>query len=119
MKTSAALLEEEHKKQMSEALENLRTIHDAHKKDMAQAQDIANQQSKICCEQLVKEHHTFLFCELAHKLCTIVQQELKVLEKTIQEKNIEIKRLQKQNAELEREKHTEVVKLRLEVYKCT
>ena len=44
-----------------------------------------------------------------------VQNDIEVLERTIQEKNGEIRRLQKQTADLERAKHTEVVKLRLEV----
>ncbi len=37
------------------------------------------------------------------------------LEKTVQDKNVEIRQLQKHSVELERAKHTEVVKLRLEV----
>ena len=50
-------------------------------------------------------------------LCT-VQKEIEALERTVQEKNGEIRQLQKENAELERAKHTEVVKLRLEVGWC-
>ena len=44
-----------------------------------------------------------------------MQKDIELLEKTVQDKNGEIRQLQKENAELERAKHTEVVKLRLEV----
>jgi len=45
-----------------------------------------------------------------------VRRELEVLQRTIQERNGEARQLQKQLADLERDRHTEVVKLRLEVY---
>ena len=45
-----------------------------------------------------------------------MQRQIELLERNLQEKNVEVKQLQKQNADLERAKHTEVVKLRLEVY---
>lgn len=45
----------------------------------------------------------------------LVHRDTEVMEKTVQDKNLEIRQLQKENAELERAKHTEVVKLRLEV----
>ena len=46
----------------------------------------------------------------------VVRRELEVLQRTIQERNGEVRQLQKQLTDLERDKHTEVVKLRLEVY---
>lgn len=45
-----------------------------------------------------------------------MRRELEVLQRTIQERNGEVRQLQKQLTDLERDKHTEVVKLRLEVY---
>ena len=49
-------------------------------------------------------------------LFLVVRRELEVLQRTIQERNGEVRQLQKQLTDLERDKHTEVVKLRLEVY---
>ena len=43
------------------------------------------------------------------------RREVESLQHTIQEKNGEIRQLQKQLSEVERDKHTELVKLRLEV----
>ena len=45
-----------------------------------------------------------------------MQHQIELLERSVREKSVEIKQLQKQNAELERARHTEVVKLRLEVW---
>ena len=45
-----------------------------------------------------------------------VQHQIESLERSVREKSAEVKQLQKQNAELERARHTEVVKLRLEVF---
>lgn len=45
-----------------------------------------------------------------------MQHQIESLERSVREKSVEIKQLQKQNAELERARHTEVVKLRLEVW---
>ena len=44
-----------------------------------------------------------------------MQHQIELLERSVREKSVEAKQLQKQNAELERARHTEVVKLRLEV----
>ena len=44
-----------------------------------------------------------------------MRKEIDLLQKTAQEKTTEIQQLQKQLAEVERDKHTEIVKLRLEV----
>ena len=46
----------------------------------------------------------------------IAKREVEGLQRTIQEGNSEIRQLQKHLADLERDKHTEVVKLRLEVH---
>ena len=48
-------------------------------------------------------------------ISTTVQRQIESLERNVREKTIEVKQLQKQNADLERARHTEVVKLRLEV----
>ena len=48
----------------------------------------------------------------------VVQHQIESLERSVREKSVEVKQLQKQNAELERARHTEVVKLRLEVCIC-
>ena len=50
-----------------------------------------------------------------HIISTTVQHQIESLERNVREKIIEVKQLQKQNADLERTRHTEVVKLRLEV----
>lgn len=44
-----------------------------------------------------------------------MRKEIDSLQKTVQDKAGEIQQLQKQLAEVERDKHTEIVKLRLEV----
>ena len=53
--------------------------------------------------------HISILCLLSAK------REIAGLQQSIQEKNGEIRQLKKQLEELERDKHTEVVKLRLEV----
>ena len=50
-------------------------------------------------------------------ISTTVQCQIESLERNVREKTIEVKQLQKQNADLERARHTEVIKLRLEVYR--
>ena len=50
-----------------------------------------------------------------------MSKEIDLLNITLQEKNAEIKKLQKQLSDIERDRHTEMVKLRLEVitlFKC-
>ena len=44
MQSAAEQLEEEHRKQMSEAVENLNAVHEAHKREITQLQNTANQQ---------------------------------------------------------------------------
>lgn len=44
-----------------------------------------------------------------------VRQEIEVKEKDIQDKIAEMRLLQREKAELERKRHTDIVKLRLEV----
>lgn len=102
---SGMVLEQKHKEQMEEAMENMDALRATHKKETAQIQENMKQQSKpnpLCvwegCEYFLT-----------------VQKDIELLERTIQDKNGEIRQLQKENAELERAKHTEVVKLRLEV----
>ena len=56
-------------------------------------------------------HNLFLFF-VTH---SVEKLEVTALEKTLQEKTGELKEMQKQLVDMEREKHTEIVKLRLEV----
>lgn len=44
-----------------------------------------------------------------------VKKEIENVQKVVQDKTAEIRQLQKQQADSDREKHTEIVKLRLEV----
>jgi len=46
MQKSANQLEQEHKLQMAEALDNFQAVQEAHKKELSEMQDAANQQSK-------------------------------------------------------------------------
>ncbi|XP_032232176.2 coiled-coil domain-containing protein 91 [Nematostella vectensis] len=87
MKDTAKNLEEEHKKQMLESMKNLEAANEAHKKELTRLKDEAAQQTK---------------------------RELALTDKSIQEQACEIRQLQKQLVDMEREKHTELVKLRLE-----
>jgi ribosomal protein L44E len=84
-------LESHHRQQMMEAVENLQAVQEAHKKDMQQLQMSTNYQMK---------------------------REAESIQRALQEKVNEIETLQKQLSDSEREKHTEIVKLRLEVSKC-
>ena len=70
-------------------------------------------------------HRTYI-TQLRHFLCVlfhrvnyvflfIVRKEIESLQRTLQDKSEEISSLHKQVADAERDKHTEVVKLRLEV----
>eukprot|EP00731_Ephydatia_muelleri_P020546 Em0013g273a len=85
---STVLLEMEHKKQIAESLDTLKAAHEAHKTELLRAQELVQRQSK---------------------------QEIEVLQRQIQEKNAELRQIQKQLSDVERDRHTEVVKLRLEV----
>lgn len=42
-----SMLLQEHKKQMSEAVENLNAVHEAHKREITQLHSAANQQCKL------------------------------------------------------------------------
>ncbi|KAL5471382.1 hypothetical protein EMCRGX_G029495 [Ephydatia muelleri] len=84
---STVLLEMEHKKQIAESLDTLKAAHEAHKTELLRAQELVQRQSK---------------------------QEIEVLQRQIQEKNAELRQIQKQLSDVERDRHTEVVKLRLE-----
>lgn len=86
-KEIALKLEESHKSQMDEALKNLEASQQAHGIEIRRIQENNQQQSK---------------------------REVAMLEKGIQEKNGEIRELRQKWSDLERDKHTEIVKLRLE-----
>ena len=45
----------------------------------------------------------------------VAKKEVLSLEKLVQESNAEVRQLQKQLADMERDSHTEIVKMRLEV----
>ena len=47
MTESAVILEQKHKEQMEEALENLETVRRAHRQETAQIQENIRQQSKL------------------------------------------------------------------------
>ena len=47
MKESANQLEQEHKKQMAEAVEDLQRVREAHKKEIQEAQEKTKQQSEL------------------------------------------------------------------------
>lgn len=112
---------QEHRKQMTEALENMQAVHEAHRKEMVELQTASNQHSELRTCQCIM--HKQLLSSCHHQLRDWntefppipVKRELEGLQRTIQEKNGEIRGLQKQLADFGRERHTEVVKLRLEV----
>ena len=87
MQKKASQLEDTHCCQMAEAMENLQALSSKHKAEMAAAQRLALQQLQQACQAKDKE---------------------------TQEKIDEIKLLQREKSELERAKHTDIVKLRLE-----
>lgn len=93
---------------MSEAVENISAVHEAHKREIAQLHSSANQQ----CDYLNMSPVSNTIP--SHSLY-IAKRETDSLQHTIQERNSEIRQLQKQLSDLERDKHTELVKLRLEV----
>ena len=47
MKDSANQLEQEHKKQMAEAVEDLQRVQEAHKKEIQEVQEKTKQQSEL------------------------------------------------------------------------
>ena len=49
----------------------------------------------------------------------VAKKEVSSLQKLVQESNAEVRQLQKQLADMERDSHTEVVKMRLEVNQHT
>ena len=91
---------------MSEAVENLNAVHEAHKREIAQMHTSANQQ----CGCHTHDSGTNIIT-----LLVPARRETDSLQHVIQEKNGEIRQLQKQLSDVERDKHTELVKLRLEV----
>jgi len=88
---------------MEAAMENLEVVQNSHQKEITQIQDISNQQgiSRL-------SYHVILVVFTAKK-------EVSAMQKLIQESNTEVRQLQKQLADMERDSHTEIVKLRLEV----
>ena len=99
---SSVELEDTHSCQITEALENLHTLSERHKAELAATKHEA--QRKCKCYQCNPN--------LMHGA---VRQEMEAKEKEIQDKIAEIKLLQREKAELERMRHTDIVKLRLEV----
>ncbi|XP_019864433.1 PREDICTED: cingulin-like [Amphimedon queenslandica] len=80
-------LEAQHKDQMREAMDNLEAIKEAHKKDVVHIQAVTSKE---------------------------MRKEIDLLQRNLQEKSEDISALQKQVGDAERDKHTEIVKLRLE-----
>ena len=103
---------------MSEAVENLNAVHEAHKREITQLHSTANQQCELVTRLLglfTPPNALLLLLSLSLSLI-VAKREVETLQRTIQERNGEIQQLQKQLGDLERHKHTEVVKLRLEVH---
>ena len=100
---------------MSEAVENLNAVHEAHKREVTQLQTSANQQCGYIYIHLHATHKP-LQCTRDKHAHTAAKRESESLQQTIQERNGEVRQLQKQLSDMERDKHTELVKLRLEVY---
>ena len=93
---------------MAEALENLQAVQEAHRKEVTQVQEAANQQSKALIVLTPDHYYTHL------PYSPVVRREVEALQRSVQEKSGEARQLQRQLADLERDRHTEVVKLRLE-----
>ncbi|XP_031554808.1 coiled-coil domain-containing protein 150-like [Actinia tenebrosa] len=87
MKKSADALEQEHKNQITEAIKEIEVSDQMHKNEICRLKEESQQQAK---------------------------REISLLEKSLQEKDSELRHLQKQLADMARDKHTEIVKLRLE-----
>ncbi|KAK3750531.1 hypothetical protein QZH41_018144 [Actinostola sp. cb2023] len=86
-KTTLQTLENEHKNQISEAMQEIDVSDQMHKQEICRVKEELQQQNK---------------------------RDMSLLEKNIQEKDGEMRRLQKQLADMSRDKHTQIVKLRLE-----
>lgn len=80
-------LEQQHRQQMRNALDELQAIKEAHKNEIKSVQNSTTLQ---------------------------LRKEIESLDKTIQDKSSDIRQLQKQLSDVERDKHTEIIKLRLE-----
>ena len=104
MKTMSAELEDTHSCQMTEALENLHGLSERHKTELASVKLEAQCKCKLMA--IVIANFT---------LQSPVQEEMETKEKEIQDKVAEIKLLRREKAELEQLRHTDIVKLRLEV----
>ncbi|XP_068726201.1 coiled-coil domain-containing protein 152-like [Montipora capricornis] len=87
MKDKSSKIEEEHKKQISEALKNLETADQVHKEEVLRVKKETLQQSR---------------------------GEIDTLKKSLKESADEVQQLQKQLTEVNRANHTEIVKLQLE-----
>ena len=102
-------LENTHSHQMSEALENLRTLADTQELKLATVQQAAQQK----CEANWTTYYTCTVITCQYN--NTVKQEVEAKEREIQDKTAEVKLLQREKAELDRMRHTDIVKLRLEV----
>ena len=103
MKEEAEKLEQLHSQQMAEMMENMKAMQEANKVEISRLRDSSNQQ---CKQEL-----SFLVV-----IITIpVKRELETLQRTVQDKAAEIRQLRTQLSDADRDKHTEIVKLRLEV----
>ena len=107
MKKSSVELENTHSNQMAEALDNLNTLTEAHKAEMVSALHAA----QLKCKPSTSHS---LFTPLCY---AIVREQVADKERELEEKATEVKTLQLEKAELERMRHTDTVKLRLEVSK--
>lgn len=108
MTVLSAELEKTHSSQMTEALENLNTRSETYKAEIASQQH----QAQLKCREVL--YNSCMVFNPSPATYT-VRQEMDDKEKEIQDKITEIKLLQREKAEVERMRHTDIVKLRLEV----
>lgn len=104
MTALSAELEKAHSSQMTEALENLNTLSETYKAELASQQHQAQ----------LKRREGTIYTNSCNPTYT-VRQEMDAKEKENQDRIAEIKFLQREKAEVERVRHTDIVKLRLEV----
>ena len=97
---------------MSEAVENLHAVDEAHKREITQLHNSAKLQGGWRSLIIISSAYLTGSYNLSIRSA---KREVETLQRTIQEKSGEIQHQQKRLADLERDKHTEVVKLRLEV----
>ena len=103
LKEEADKLEQLHSQQMAEAVENMKAMQEANKTEISRLRDSSNQQCKQKPNSLVVI------------IAISVKKELDTLQRTVQDKAVEIRQLRTQLSDADRDKHTEIVKLRLEV----